>query len=167
LKDLLEIGRVSKSVGVKGRMKAVSYIESPEALKPFKDVYITCEERDPDLYKVRYINFATKSFSFEFEGVNDIDTARSFVGCRVLIPSDRLRKLPEGEYYWRDIIGLEVFTGDNQKLGKIEKIFQAGSNHIYVCTGGEREILLPAIEDVIKQINLEKRIMIVELLEGL
>jgi 16S rRNA processing protein RimM len=85
----------------------------------------------------------------------------------VLIPSDRLRKLPEGEYYWRDIIGLEVFTGDNQKLGKIEKIFQAGSNHIYVCTGGEREILLPAIEDVIKQINLEKRIMIVELLEGL
>ncbi len=167
MKDLLEIGRISKSVGVNGRMKAVSYIESPEALKPFKDVYITCKERGPDLYKVRYINFTKKSFSFEFEGVNDIDATMSFVGCRMFIPPDRLRKLPEGEYYWRDIIGLEVFTGDNQKLGKIEKIFQAGSNNIYVCTGGEREILLPDIEDVIKQINLEKGIMIVELLEGL
>ena len=60
-----------------------------------------------------------------------------------------------------------MFTEDGRKLGEIENIFNTGSNDVYVCTGGEREILLPAIEDVVKKIDIEKGFMVVELLEGL
>ncbi len=167
MKDLLEIGKITRPIGLKGRMKVVSYLESPHVLESLQDVYVKHGDRSPDLYKIRKIAFKKKIFSLEIEGVEDIDTARALTGCQVFIPFDKLEKLSEGEYYWRDIAGLEVFTEDGRKLGEIENIFNTGSNDVYVCTGGEREILLPAIEDVIKKIDLEKGFMVVELLEGL
>ena len=167
MQNLLEIGKITKPIGLKGRMKVVSYIESPHVLESLQDVYVKQGDRNPDLYKIRKIAFRKRIFSLELEGVEDSDAARSLVGCQVFIPSDKLETLSEDEYYWRDIIGLEVFTEDGRKLGQIERIFDTGSNDVYVCTGGEREILLPAIEDVIKKIDLEKGFMVIELLEGL
>ncbi len=167
MKDLLEIGKITRPIGLKGRIKVVSYLESPYVLESLQDVYVKHGNRIPDLYKIRKIAFKKKSFSLEIEGVEDSDTARALIGCQVFIPFDKLEKLSEGEYYWRDIVGLEVFTEDGRKLGEIESIFDTGSNDVYVCTGGEREILLPAIEDVVKKIDLEKGFMVVELLEGL
>ena len=167
MKDLLEIGKVTKPIGVKGRMKVVSYIESPHVLDSLQNVYIKCKDQNPELYKVKNIAFRKKSFSLDLEGIENSDTARSFVGCQIFISPEKLEKLQEAEYYWRDIIGLEVVTKGGLKLGKIGQIFATGSNDVYVCTGGEREILLPAIEEVIIKIDLEKGIMVVELLEGL
>jgi 16S rRNA processing protein RimM len=77
------------------------------------------------------------------------------------------KELPEGEYYWRDIIGLNVYTEEGKLLGQIESVFPTGSNDVYVCKGEEREILLPAIADVIRKIDVTRRVMIVRLLEGL
>lgn len=165
--DLLEIGKIVKPVGFKGRMKVVSYIESPHVLESLHDVFVQREDRGPDFYQIKDIKVAKKSFFLELDGIENSDTAESLVGCYVLISSDKLEPLPEGEYYWRDIIGLKVLTEDGKMLGEIERIIATGSNDVYVCTGGDREILLPAIEDVIKEIDLSKGIMIVELLEGL
>jgi 16S rRNA processing protein RimM len=78
-----------------------------------------------------------------------------------------LKELPPGEYYWRDIIGLDVYTEEGKLLGRIESVFPTGSNDVYVCKGGQREILLPAIVDVIRQIDINRRVMTVRLLEGL
>lgn len=167
MNDLLEIGRITKPVGFKGRFKIVSYINSPQVLDSIQDMYVKCRDREPVLYRVKYVKFTRKYINLELEGVEDEEAVRRLIGCQVLVPADRLEALPEGEYYWRDIIGLEVFTVDGTKLGEIETIFETGGNDVYVCTGGEREILLPAIDDVIKEIDFEKRIMIVELLEGL
>lgn len=67
----------------------------------------------------------------------------------------------------RDLMGLHVVTEEGRFLGRIESIFPTGSNDVYVCAGGEREILLPAISDVILKIDLEKKEMVVRLLPGL
>lgn len=166
-KDLLKIGKITKPVGFRGRIKVVSYIESPQILDSLQDVYVTLGDRDPVNYGVRYVSFNRKSISLELVGVYDAETARSLSGCEVLVPADRLEKLPEGEYYWHDIIGLTVFTKEGRELGKIDQIFETGSNDVYVCTGGEREILIPAIEDVIIEIDIDQGSMIVDLLEGL
>ena len=78
-----------------------------------------------------------------------------------------MKELPEDEYYWHDIIGLEVVTDDGLSLGRVESIVPTGSNDVYVCAGGEREILLPAIDDVVKEIDVKKGTMVVTLIEGL
>jgi 16S rRNA processing protein RimM len=96
-----------------------------------------------------------------------VESAKAFVGRKVFLPEDMQEKLSEGEYYWRDIIGLDVYNEDDKYIGKIESVFPTGSNDVYVCKQAEREILLPAIADVIRKIDLNRRVMIVRLLEGL
>ena len=165
--NFLEVGRIVKSHGLKGRMKAISYLESDAKFKLLEEVFVRHGEQKANLKKVKDIKLNKKYLSLELEGVEDIDAANALVGCQVLIPSDKLEELPEGEYYWRDIVGLKVITEDGEILGRIEKIFSAGGNDVYVVTGGEREILLPAIADVVRKIDIENGRMVVRLLEGL
>ena len=165
--NLFEIGKIVKIHGLGGRMKVVSYLESDTILKSVEEVYVGSGKRETNLKKVKNIKINKKHFLLELEGVEDVDAASALVGCQVLIPSDKLERLSEGEYYWRDIIGLEVITEDGEILGRIENVFSTGSNDVYVCAGGEREILLPAIADVIRKIDIKNGRMVVRLLEGL
>jgi 16S rRNA processing protein RimM len=96
-----------------------------------------------------------------------VDSARELVGCKVYFPNDILQKLPPGEYYVHDIIGLDVYDEEGQWLGKIESVFPTGSNDVYVCRGNNKEILLPAVSHVIKQINIHQRMITVKIPNGL
>ena len=165
--DLFEIGKIVKTHGLAGRMKVVSYLESDEILKSLEEVFVRLEGQKTSLKKIKDIRINRKHFLLELEGVEGVDAANALVGCQVLIPSDKLEELPEGEYYWRDIVGLDVVTEDDEILGRIEKVFSTGSNDVYVCTGGEREILLPAIADVVREIDIANGRIVVRLLKGL
>ena len=76
-------------------------------------------------------------------------------------------QLPPDSFFWHQIIGLTVRTVDGQELGKIAEIMETGSNDVYVVKSDERELLLPAIKDVVREIDLTSGVMTVELLEGL
>ena len=165
--ELLEIGKIVKSHGLKGRVKVASYLDMEEALQSTDEVFVGRGKQRTERFKLRNIRVEQNWFFLDLEGVDNIDAAQALVGSPVMIPSDKLKELSEGEYYWRDIIGLEVVTEDGHLLGRIERIFPTGGNDVYVCTGGEREILLPAIYDVIRKIDTEKKVMVVRLLEGL
>jgi 16S rRNA processing protein RimM len=165
--DLLEAGRIVKPHGLDGRMRVVSYLEEGRVLESLEEVFIKNGNRKAEPKNVKSIKLNKKGFLLELEGVEDIDTANVLAGCKVLIPSDKLEELPEGEYYWRDIVGLEVRTYDGEILGRIVRVFPTGGNDVYVCAGGEREILLPAVADIIRRVDIKNGIMVVRLPEGL
>jgi len=165
--EFFEIGKIVKSCGLRGRMKAISYLESNGTLQSLDEVYIRRERDETGPFKLKAVIVRGKSFFLELEGVEDCESANALAGCQVLIPVNKLKKLPEGEYYWRDIIGLKVITEDGQILGTIETIFATGSNDVYVCRGDERELLLPGIADVIRKIDTDQGMVVVRLLEGL
>ena len=106
-------------------------------------------------------------FILQLGGIEDKDAAARLRGSSVWMPSEKMQKLPEGEYYWREIIGLQVLTEEDQILGRIEAVFPTGGNDVYVCRGGGREILLPAIGDVVRKIDTDRGVMVVRLLKGL
>jgi len=162
-----EIGEIVKSHGLKGRMKAKSYIEADEALSSVREAMIVKGKNEPRSYPVRKIIPHKNFFFLELETVDSVDDADALVGSSVLVPESELAGLSEDEYYWSDLIGLHVVTEEGRFLGRIESIFPTGSNDVYVCSGGEREFLLPAISEVILKIDLEKKEMVVRLLEGL
>jgi 16S rRNA processing protein RimM len=108
-----------------------------------------------------------KGITLEVEGIESREAAESLIGSIVFLPAEGERKLPEGEYYWKDLIGAAVFSEEGEWLGIIEGIFPTGSNDVYVCTGGSREILIPAIDEVVRKVDVEKRTLVVHLLEGL
>jgi 16S rRNA processing protein RimM len=169
LSDLVEIGRLVKIHGLKGRLKAVSYLESENLLCEGElDEVIIRPARGPGgTFKVRSVKPQHNSFFIELEGINDPDSAGRLVGSGIFIPADMLEELPEDEYYWHEIIGLKAITESGDCLGAVSSIFPAGGSDVYVVTGGTREILLPAIADVIRKIDLEKGEITVRIPEGL
>lgn len=165
--DLFEIGRVLKPRGLKGQMRCFSHLEAGGLRESLEKVCIRTPDGGANFYRLREITFAGKYFFLSLEGIDSPEAAKSLAGSDVLAPVDVLVPLEEDEYYWRDIIGLEVVTETGQSLGKVKEIFATGSNDVYVCHDGQKEILLPAIEDVILKIDLVKKQMLVHLLEGL
>lgn len=164
--DLFVVGEIVKTRGLRGCLKVLTLLETQNIIDDLAFVYL---EDILGHRKVHYLRDFTASGKFlflELKDITDVDSAKALVGYKVLVPGEMLKDLPEGEYYWRDIVGLDVYNEDGKYLGRIESIFPTGSNDVYVCQG-EREILLPAIADVIKQIDIDKKMMTVRLLEGL
>jgi len=165
--DLITIGEIVKTRGLRGCMKVVSFVDTSDISSDLEFVYIQDHFEQKKLYNLRKIDISGKFLFIELDSIDDVELAKTFVGCKVVIPGDMFKELPEGEYYWRDIIGLNVYTEEGKLLGQIESVFPTGSNDVYVCKGGDREILLPAIADVIKLIDIDRKIMNVKLMEGL
>jgi 16S rRNA processing protein RimM len=164
--NLCVIGEIVKTRGLRGCVKALAAVETQDILAGLDSVYLEDKTGRQKRYGLRKLDLSGKFLFLEIEDIIDVDAAKTLVGYKILIPGDMLKELPEGEYYWRDIIGLDVYCEDGRHLGRIESVFPTGSNDVYVCKG-EREILLPAIADVVLQIDLAKKIMTVNLLEGL
>ena len=103
----------------------------------------------------------------EFEEIKSIDEAQELTGKDLLVDKDRLPRLPEGEYYHFQLIGLSVMTKEGEPLGILSAIFQTGGNDVYVVSTEDKELLIPAIEDVVCEVDLTGGKLIVDLPEGL
>jgi 16S rRNA processing protein RimM len=165
--ELLEIGRIVRSHGLAGRMKVLSYLESQDVLDHLEVVSVGRRVQDAVTFSLDSLQTGKKWFIVKLAGVEDKDAASRLVGSSLWMPLEKMKELPEGEYYWHDIIGLEVVTEEGRILGRIKSVFPTGSNDVYVCRGNGKEILLPAIGDVVRKIDLDHRVMVVRLMEGL
>ena len=166
--DFLEIGKIVKAQGLKGRVKVLSYLESGgEMLQSLDEVFISQGKDKRISYALKYFHVKGKCFYLDIVGIENIDQAEALLGCSVLVPAAKMGALPEGEYYWQQLIGLKVMTEEGTLIGTLAEIFPTGSNDVFVCRSGAKEILLPAIADVVLTVDLEKKTMIVRLPEGL
>lgn len=103
----------------------------------------------------------------KLEGVDDSDAARGLIGQWLTAPPDSAPQLPEGEYFHYQLLGLRVITEDQEELGTVAEIIQTGSNDVYVVSGEGSEVLVPAIGQVVRRVDLEQGVMVVRLMEGL
>lgn len=165
--DLFVFGEIVKTRGLRGCVKVLSFLESLERLKEIDFVYLESNSGQKSRYEIKKINHSGRFLFFELKGISTVDAAQALVGSKLLFPRDLLEALPEDEYYWQDIIGLDVYTPEGRHLGRIESIFPTGSNDVYVCRGDEGEILIPAIADAVLRIDILERKITVKILEGL
>lgn len=165
---LFEIGKIVRSQGLGGELKVASYLEAGEILDGLEEAFLKEEGGGYRRFRVEKASRRDrKFFHLKLEGVSDRGAASMLVGREVFASARLLPPLPEGEYYWRDVIGLQVVSEEGVILGRVQAVFPAGSHDVYVCGGGEREILLPAVSEVVRKIEIEKGRMTVRLLKGL
>lgn len=164
--DFFELGEIVKTRGLRGCLKVYCFTEAICNFTTLKEVFLSAPNESIKCFPVRKIQASGKFLFMELSDINAVEAARSFIGKKVYLPKDFLPKLPDGQYYWHDIIGLNVFTEDGKSLGVITSIFATKSNDVYVCKG-KKEILLPAIADVIVNIDIPGKTMKVRLLKGL
>ena len=121
---------------------------------------------DDSKMELESVKFSNKFIIAKFKNINSRNDIEIFNGKLLMLNRSDIPSLPEGEYYNFDIIGLEVIDDKGSKLGKITEGLKTGSNDVYVVEG-KKQILVPALKKVVKEINLVDGFMKVELLEEL
>ena len=103
----------------------------------------------------------------KFQGIDSSDAVCDLLGEPMTVSQVLVPVLPEGEYFHFQIIGMRVLTEDGEYLGQVGEILETGSNDVYVVSGQSGEILIPALADVIREVQVTEGLMVVRLLEGL
>jgi 16S rRNA processing protein RimM len=166
-KDLFPIGRVVKPHGVKGQMKVEYFGDDSAHFSQLREIFIEAESGRVRGYEILSAVPQPPGFILRLKGVDAREGIEKLIGREILVRKEALSHLEEGEYYWFDILGMEVRTEEGKRIGRVKEIFPTGANDVYIIEGERREIDLPATEEVIRHIDIEKRVMTVRRIEGL
>lgn len=165
--SLILIGKVAATHGLKGQLRITSYSGHFDSLLVADTVILKDPSGTATTLSVTAATIHGKKLIIAFTGLDDINRVQHLVGSEVYLRLDQLPDTEEGEYYWHDLIGLSVVTVAGELLGVLQSIIETGSNDVYVVKSADRELLIPALEDVITSIDLTAGIMTVTPVTGL
>ncbi|HIX02094.1 MAG TPA: ribosome maturation factor RimM [Candidatus Ligilactobacillus excrementigallinarum] len=167
--EYYQIGKIVNTHGIKGEVRVQATTDFPE--KRFaigEKVYIFKNQK---LVKELTIKSHRKHKQFDllsFEGLEDINLVEDLKQADLKISADQQDELTEGQYYYHEIIGLDVFDLEGNELGQISEIMQSGANDVWIIKRKQKaDLLIPAIKDVVKEIQIENHKVIIDLLDGL
>lgn len=167
MQEYLEVGQIVNTFGVKGMLKVIPFTDDIRRFEDLKKVYI-CKKNQMSEVEIEEVKYHKNMVLLKLKGIDDMTNAEKQKGAILKIHRKDAIPLPEGTYFIADLIGLEVYTDEGILLGKVDDIYNNGSTDIYVVKNElGKQILLPAIKDVLKDINLEQEKIIVHLLKGL
>jgi 16S rRNA processing protein RimM len=161
----LVIGRIVKPHGVRGEMRVDILTELPERFEWLEAVYIG--DKSPTKHQVESVRFHKSSALLKLSGCDDRDAVNQLRSQLIQIPESEGLPLEEGEYYLHQLINLRVETEEGEYLGIIKEVIETKANNVFVVKGSGPDILLPDIDEVIRDIDFEDGIMTVRLMEGL
>jgi 16S rRNA processing protein RimM len=161
------IGRLVGAHGIRGGLKLLSYAESLDVFAPGRRILTRDGKGAEAVYEVGEVKPHGRAAVLFLVEVTRRSQADALSGCDLFIDKATLPVLTEGTYYWADLIGVEVVSVDGRHLGRLEAIFETGSNDVYVVKRADQEILVPALKSVVKNVDLTARRMEVDLPEGL
>ncbi len=159
--EYITIGEILGAWGLKGAFRVRPLTDFPERFEPGATVFIG---GIPNVIQSSHLQ--KDGVIMTIPGVDTPEAAAALRRKSLEIPGTELHKLPKGQYYQFDIIGLEVVTTDGTLLGKVTDILNCG-NDVYVVKGETKEILIPAVKDVIKNIDLKNKRITIEPIDGL
>jgi len=164
---LIRIAKIGEPFGIRGGIKIWSFFEGILDLEKGQMLYLSCGDsllvkEELSLEVVREHN---KGFVVYFSGIDTREKAEKIKGSWLLLDEEDLPKLPEGQFYSFQIIGIPVYEISGEYLGTVREIIETGSNDVYVVGNEEEELYIPAIKDIIMKVDLKENKMIVRLME--
>ena len=163
----LELGQIVNVKGLKGEVKVNSFTDDNTKFERIPKVFLKRKETLTE-YEIEKVGYHKNQVIIKFKNVDTVEEAETLRNSYIVVDREIFGELPEGTYYIADLIGLDVYTESNEYLGKVDDIFSTGSNDVYVVKDElGKQKLLPGIDEVIKQIDLESGKIIVNLIEGL
>ena len=166
MSKLVAVGIVRAPHGIRGRLKVEPLTDDPARFTKLRSVMV--EQSGPNTgpadYEIEKVAFQPGCVLLELKGVRSREEADSLRGARLLIPEEAVPPAGENSYYFYQLEGMRVETADGELLGSLDFITRTGSNDIYVVVppGGGEQILIPAVKQAILNVELEKRLMVVD-----
>lgn len=164
--EYLSVGQIVNVHGFKGEVKVYPLSNDIERFKQLKQVYVEKGE-ELNSYEVQSIKYLKNTVVLKLKGVDTEEQANSLRNCYVKVERQKAVKLPKDNFFICDLIECEVHDINGVLLGTIIDVMQTGSNDVFVVKKGNKEILIPALKSIVKEVNIEDRKIKVELPEGL
>ena len=169
MQDYLRVGVLVKPHGVRGEMKVFPTTDDMKRFekKKKKDVFFDIKG-NYEAHKIVSVKYFKQFAILQFEDITDMDMALKLKNIDVYVKREDAVELEEGEYYIADLLGLSVYLEDGSLFGKLKDVMETGANDVYVINTKEHgEVLVPVIDDCVKEVDLENEKIIIHLMEGL
>lgn len=162
----IAIGKIIKAHGVQGYLRAIPYSGLPDRFLHLKTVYIETG------YEMRGfilddVQVQDQTSLLKLKGIETREAAASLLRKELWVPEDQQIDLPEDVYFIHDLIGLKVYDGEGEYLGELAEVLSNAGNDVYVVRKDLREILIPAVSEFVKEVNLRQRKIVVQLIDGM
>lgn len=165
--DLLDVGKIVNTHGLHGEVKVVPWTDYPEVFEDIEYVYVK-RKGEYERLDVAGIKYQKGNIIVRFPQIKDINEAEKYKNQVLYAEREVLGELPEGVYYIADLIGLEVVKENGETVGIITDVLNTGSNDIYeVKREGRKNLLIPVIDEVVLNIDMENKKVTVRMMEGL
>lgn len=167
MEDLLQVGVITSTHGVRGEVKVFPTTDDATRFKKLKNVILDTGKEKIDL-EIAGVKFFKNMVILKFKGIDDINDVEKYRKKSLFVTRENAVKLKKNEYFIADLIGLKVQTDEGEALGEVTDVLQTGANDVYeIHTEDGEEILLPAIKECVKEVDIEGGSMLVHLLPGL
>ena len=167
MEELLQVGVITSTHGVRGEVKVFPTTDDPNRFKSLKHVLLDTGREKKSL-EVQGVKFFKQFVILKFKGIDNINDIEMYKKRELWIPREEAQELEEDEYYIADLIGMDVVLEDGSKFGTLKDVMETGANDVYVVEDDKgEEILLPAIRECILDVDVEKNVMTIHLMKGL
>ena len=167
MEDLLQVGVITSTHGIRGEVKVFPTTDDPNRFRKLKQVILDTGKEQLDM-EIASVKFFKNQVIVKFKGIDDINDVEKYRKAGLYVTRENAVPLGENEYFIADLIGLRVISDEEEELGVIDDVLQTGANDVYIVKKEQTpDLLIPAIKDCIKKVNIEEGTMIVHLLPGL
>jgi 16S rRNA processing protein RimM len=164
MKDYIKVGKIVNTHGVKGCIKCVPFTDD---LERFDDLEYVYTEKDDIKRRIKDVWYRKGTVYLTLGNIDDMNTAETFKNTYISIFEDQLRELPEGTYYLFELEGMKVYSLEGEYIGEISEIYQPGANDVYEIKNNNKTYLIPAVKEIVKEVNMKDRKIIINVIEGL
>jgi 16S rRNA processing protein RimM len=164
----LRVGVIIRTHGIKGEVKVYPTTDSPFRFDEITHVKLKLNEKTVRELDIESVKHFKDLVILKFKGIDNINDVERYKGADLYIPREEGQELGEGEYYIADIIDIEVVTDKGEHLGTVRDVLETGANDVYIVERpGQKDLMIPATEECILDVDIENNIMTVHLLDGL
>ena len=167
LPDYIVIGQVTKPHGVRGALRIEPMTNDPMRFRRLHSVSLSFDDDERTAFDIAGVEVANQYVILSLKDLEDRDEAEKWRRAYVEIPRSECLPLPEGEYYYFELIDLLVMTSEGTEIGWLEDVLVLPAHDVYVVRAGEKEFLIPAVPEVIEKIDLDAGTMTIRPIPGL
>lgn len=167
MEDMLQVGVITQTHGVRGEVKVFPTTDDVNRFKKLKQVILDTG-KETMLLEIQSVKFFKQFVILKFKGIDNINDIEKYKRCSLYVTREHAVALEEDEYFIADMIGMEVCTEDGNIFGTLKDVIETGANDVYVIENAEHgEVLVPAIKECIRSVDIEKGQMMIHLMDGL
>ena len=167
LDDWIEAGAITRPHGIKGEVIIDLARDLIDIVTGSLELRATGRRGGERILTVERARGHKDRRIVQFKGVHTVEDAEALRGWSVWLTREQIGPLAEDRWYVTDIVGIDVYTDEDEYLGKLAEVMHMPANDVYVVRSGEKEILLPVIDEVVRSVDIDSGRMVVHLMEGL